>query len=106
VPDGPVPHYEVQPDPAHSGQFRVVNRSEKAPDGDGPLVHGSGMTKADAVKQWRLLEAGKHDPGWEPHPGAVSTLQNVPGPGKYPGTGYSQIPRPGSTRTRRHAGGG
>jgi hypothetical protein len=105
MPDAPVPHYEVQPDPARAGRFRVVNTAEKAADGSGPLVHGSGMTKTDAVKQWRLLEAVKHDPGWTPKPGATSTLRNVPGPGKYPGTGYSQVPQPGATRTRRHPAG-
>ena len=84
------PHYEVQPDPGHAGKFRVIYRAQEAPDGDGPLVHGSGMTKENAVKQWRLLEAEKHDPDWKPQPGAVSTLKHVPGPGKYPGTGYSQ----------------
>jgi hypothetical protein len=104
VADTAAPHYEVQPDPAHHGRFRVVNTAAKAVHGDGPLVHGSDMTKADATRQWRLLQAIEHDPDWTPEPGAVSTLQHVPGPGKYPGTGYSLVPAQGTTRTRRHPG--
>lgn len=88
----PEPHYEVQPDPENKGRFRVVNSAAKAPSGGGPRVHGVDMDKATAVRQWRLLEAIKHDPDWKPQPGAVSTLKNVPGPGKYPGTGYSEQP--------------
>lgn len=89
APGSAAAHYEVQPDPVHAGRFRVVNTAERDPHGAGPLVHGSGMSKADATKQWRLLEAVQHDPDWKPEPGAASTLRHVPGPGMYPGTGYS-----------------
>ena len=89
VPADPNAHYEVQPDPDHPGRFRVVNTGVPKPGG-GLNIKGSNMSKADAVKQWRLLQAVKHDPGWEPKPGAESTLKHVPGPGKLPGSGYSQ----------------
>ena len=71
--------YEVQHDPEHPGRFRVVNT-------DTGHVHGKRMTKTGAVKQWRLLEALEHDPGWKPAPGAVSTLKHVPH--GMPGTGH------------------
>jgi hypothetical protein len=70
-------HYAVEPDPDHEGRFRVVDLTQKGPDG-GPDIKGRDMTKANAVRQFRLLEAVKHDPGWTPQPGAVSTLKNVP----------------------------
>ena len=82
--------YLVEPDPGHSGRFRVRNTE----NGD---IKGSGQDKTAATKQWRLLEAVEHDKDFTPQPGAVSTLRHTPGPGLYPGSGYS--------RTRRNPGG-
>ena len=94
--DKPVRKYEVQDDPAHKGRFRVVDTTQHGPDG-GPDVKGANMDKTTATKQWRLLEAVEHDPGFRPAPGVPSTLKHTPGPGKLPGSGYSKTP-PGGGR--------
>lgn len=55
--EGSTMPYRVEPDPDADGSFRVVNTG----NGD---IKGTGMTRANAEKQLRLLEGIEH--GWEP----------------------------------------